>query len=95
MNVNVSDRQYELARVADAIICIYSMATTISRCDYAIKKNGVDSANHDIQITKLIVRQASKRAIKNIEIVEDPSISEINLIQDIATTVCGKEEAEK
>jgi len=87
----IIDRQHELIKMANAIIDIYSMTATLSRCNYVIQNNGIDSATHDIQITKYFVHKSSKRASKNIEVAANPSITELKLINEISKSVCDNQ----
>lgn len=82
-----SDRQYELVRVANAAIDIYSMAAVLSRCTYVIQNDGADAAKHDQKIAQLFVRQAYKRATANLNEASNPSVTGMRLIEEIATDV--------
>uniref|UniRef100_A0A914HE95 Very long-chain specific acyl-CoA dehydrogenase, mitochondrial n=1 Tax=Globodera rostochiensis TaxID=31243 RepID=A0A914HE95_GLORO len=81
---DVIDRQYELIRVANAAIDIYSMAVVLSRCNYAIERNGPENSQHDQFITNLFCRQAYKRVKNNLKEAKTPSETELLLIEQIA-----------
>uniref|UniRef100_A0A915N771 Very long-chain specific acyl-CoA dehydrogenase, mitochondrial n=1 Tax=Meloidogyne javanica TaxID=6303 RepID=A0A915N771_MELJA len=84
---NIIERQYELIRVANAAIDIYSMAVVLSRCNYAQEKTGGCSA-HDQKIANLFCRQAAKRVNANLDEAMGPSEREMDLIAQIAGNVC-------
>ena len=50
----VADRQYELTRVADAAIDIYSILAVLSRVTYSLNHNA-SSAGHESDIAKYFV----------------------------------------
>uniref|UniRef100_A0A915DUG1 Acyl-CoA dehydrogenase/oxidase C-terminal domain-containing protein n=1 Tax=Ditylenchus dipsaci TaxID=166011 RepID=A0A915DUG1_9BILA len=87
----IVDRQYELLRVANAAIDIYSMVAVLSRASYAISKKGDGSALHDQQIAQLFVKQASKRALENLREAAAPSVTGTRLIEEIAVSVCDNQ----
>ncbi|VDM66929.1 unnamed protein product [Strongylus vulgaris] len=80
-------RQYELIRVADAAIDIYSMIATLSRCTNSCKKN-VASAAYEKEIAVYFCDIASRRSLNNLREAGGSHESEIRLISSIASTVC-------
>ncbi|KAI1719984.1 acyl-CoA dehydrogenase, middle domain-containing protein [Ditylenchus destructor] len=84
----IIERQYELIRVANAAIDIYSMVAVLSRASYVIAKSGLEQSTHDQQIAQLFVRQASKRAMANLKEAATPSVTGTRLIGEIAKSVC-------
>ncbi|EYC19538.1 hypothetical protein Y032_0024g922 [Ancylostoma ceylanicum] len=83
----VIDRQYELIRVADAAIDIYSMIATLSRCTNSCKKNA-SSAAHEREIATYFCNIASRRALNNLKEAGGGYEKDIKLIASIATAVC-------
>ncbi|KAL3116801.1 hypothetical protein niasHT_001873 [Heterodera trifolii] len=81
---DVVDRQYELIRIANAAIDIYSMAAVLSRCNFAIERSGADNTQHDQHITNLFCRQAFKRTKHNLKEAKTPSETELSLIGRIS-----------
>jgi len=86
----IIDRQYEVIRVANAAIDIYSMVAVLSRCSYALEK-GIDSSPHEKQIVELFIRQASKRALANLTQAATPSETEMKIIKGLSEEVCNNE----
>ncbi|KAH7722958.1 Protein ACDH-12 a [Aphelenchoides avenae] len=84
----IVDRQYELIRVANAAIDIYSMAAVLSRASYVLEKG---DAPHDLEIAQLFASQASKRALENLKVAKSPSDTQIKLISGIANAVSRNE----
>jgi very long chain acyl-CoA dehydrogenase len=85
----IIDRQYELIRVANALIDIYSMAAVISRCGYVLQKDS--NSTHDLEITKLFVAQASKRALENLKEASNAKETEMRQISNIAQSICANQ----
>uniref|UniRef100_A0A7E5A176 Very long-chain specific acyl-CoA dehydrogenase, mitochondrial n=1 Tax=Panagrellus redivivus TaxID=6233 RepID=A0A7E5A176_PANRE len=82
----IIDRQYELTRVADAAIDIYSMVCVLSRATYVLnKQNG--NAPHDKKIVELFTRQAVRRVRANLARASAGDDKEVGLIHDIATEI--------
>lgn len=79
------DRQYELVRLANAAIDIYSMVAVLSRCSLALEKGNAD---HEQKIAQLFLRQASKRIFVNINEAGCPSVTSMRLIEQISQSVC-------
>jgi hypothetical protein len=67
------------------------MAATLSRCNFVIQNDGPEAAKHDILITKLLMQQTSRKVLDNLETAKNISSSELDLINDIATTVCDNQ----
>uniref|UniRef100_A0A915EDI9 Acyl-CoA dehydrogenase/oxidase C-terminal domain-containing protein n=1 Tax=Ditylenchus dipsaci TaxID=166011 RepID=A0A915EDI9_9BILA len=87
----ITDRQYELLRVANAAIDIYSMVAVLSRASYAIANNSSGNVLHDQQIAQLFVGQASKRALASLKETDGSNTNETDLIGKIAVAVCDKQ----
>lgn len=85
----IIDRQYELIRLANAAIDIYSMVSVLSRCSFALEKG---NATYEQQIAQLFLRQASKRVFANIEEACCPSVTGMRLIEQISQNACDNSE---
>lgn len=83
----IIDRQYELVRVADAAIDIYSMIATLSRCTHSCQKN-TSSAAHERDVANYFCSIASRRAMQNLKEAAGGNEKNIELISSIAATVC-------
>lgn len=83
----IIDRQYELIRVADATIDIYSMIATLSRCTYSCKR---DTANamHEREVANYFCSLASRRAMRNLSEAGGGGEKDVQLISSIAVAVC-------
>uniref|UniRef100_A0A1I7WRI3 Very long-chain specific acyl-CoA dehydrogenase, mitochondrial n=1 Tax=Heterorhabditis bacteriophora TaxID=37862 RepID=A0A1I7WRI3_HETBA len=81
------NRQFELIRVADAAIDIYSMIAVLSRCSHSCNKK-VESATHETDIAKFYVDIASRRTMDNLKQASSNCEKQINLITTIAKDVC-------
>ncbi|KAK0412275.1 hypothetical protein QR680_006126 [Steinernema hermaphroditum] len=84
---NIIERQFEVTRVANAAIDIYSMVAVLSRCTRTLNSTDGDS-NHEKQIAELFVRQASRRAVKQLKETDGATLSNLSLITSIAKDVC-------
>ncbi|KAK0393344.1 hypothetical protein QR680_000161 [Steinernema hermaphroditum] len=84
---NIIDRQYEVSRVAQAAIDIYSMIAVLSRCTRTLNSAGGDQ-NHEQQIAELFVRQASRRAIEQLKEADGATLDDLPYITSIAKDVC-------
>ncbi|KAK6047407.1 acyl-CoA dehydrogenase family member 9 [Cooperia oncophora] len=93
----IVDRQYELIRVADAAIDIYSMIATLSRIRRSryfqvhslMQKNNAASASHERDIANYICSTASRRTMDNLKQAANGNEYDVNLITSIATAVCN------
>ncbi|KAK5978148.1 Very long-chain specific acyl-CoA dehydrogenase [Trichostrongylus colubriformis] len=83
----IVDRQYELIRVADAAIDIYSMIATLSRCTHSCN-NKAASAPHEKDIANYFCSIASRRTLSNLKEAANGNEYDVNLITSIATAVC-------
>ncbi|KAK6733561.1 hypothetical protein RB195_017359 [Necator americanus] len=81
----IIDRQYELIRVADAAIDIYSMIATLSRCTNSCKKNAA-SAAHEKEIATFFCSVASRRTMRNLKEAAGSNENDIKLVASIAKT---------
>ncbi|XP_058123772.1 very long-chain specific acyl-CoA dehydrogenase, mitochondrial-like [Anopheles ziemanni] len=61
----IVERQFQLARVADCVIDIYTMATVLSRATRSSKK-GLPSAQHELVMAQLWCQEASNRVHRNL-----------------------------
>uniref|UniRef100_A0A1I7YGC3 Very long-chain specific acyl-CoA dehydrogenase, mitochondrial n=1 Tax=Steinernema glaseri TaxID=37863 RepID=A0A1I7YGC3_9BILA len=84
---DIIDRQYEVIRVANAAIDIYSMIAVLSRCTRTLNSAGGDP-NHEKQIAELYIRQASRRAIEQLKQADGANIDDLPFITNIAKDVC-------
>lgn len=80
------DRQYELIRVANAAIDIYSVVAVLSRATYALNKNQ-EAAAHDLQVAQLFTRNASKRIQRSLSEASKPNEKDLSQIESIARQV--------
>ncbi|XP_049288134.1 very long-chain specific acyl-CoA dehydrogenase, mitochondrial-like [Anopheles funestus] len=71
----ITERQFQLARVADCAIDIYSMATVLSRATRAIKLN-LPSAQQELLMTQIWCKEASDRVQRNINRIQSVSFKE-------------------
>ncbi|PAV63026.1 hypothetical protein WR25_09069 isoform C [Diploscapter pachys] len=84
----IIDRQYELARVANAFINIYAMAVTLSRCTYS-HKHKLSSAGHETKIANYFVEIASRDAMSALKVAQNGHDAEQALIGSVAKEVLG------
>ncbi|PAV74321.1 hypothetical protein WR25_13830 isoform B [Diploscapter pachys] len=82
----IIDRQYELARVANAFINIYAMAVTLSRCTYS-HKHKLSSAEHETKIANYFVEIASRDAMSALKVAQNGHDAEQALIGSVAKEV--------
>uniref|UniRef100_A0A182NB72 Very long-chain specific acyl-CoA dehydrogenase, mitochondrial n=1 Tax=Anopheles dirus TaxID=7168 RepID=A0A182NB72_9DIPT len=61
----IVERQFQLARVADCAIDIYTMAAVLSRASRAVRK-GLPSARQELLMTQIWCQEASVRVQRNI-----------------------------
>uniref|UniRef100_A0A182MJ79 Very long-chain specific acyl-CoA dehydrogenase, mitochondrial n=1 Tax=Anopheles culicifacies TaxID=139723 RepID=A0A182MJ79_9DIPT len=71
----IPERQFQLARVADCAIDIYSMATVLSRATRAAKLN-LPSAEQELLMTQIWCKEASDRVHRNIKRIHSASYKE-------------------
>jgi len=82
----VVDRQYELVRLANAAIDIYSTVCVLSRATYALNKDA-NAAKHDLEISQLFSRSASNRIQNNLKEAANPNEKDLKHIETIARQV--------
>jgi len=82
----IIDRQYELVRVADAAIDIYSIVCVLSRATYALNKDK-NAAKHDLEVAQLFARTASKRIQDNLKEAANPNSKDLKQIEGIARQI--------
>ncbi|KHN86962.1 Very long-chain specific acyl-CoA dehydrogenase, mitochondrial [Toxocara canis] len=82
----IIDRQWELIRMADAAIDIYSMVVVLAR--YTRTANSKLGSAHEENIANLFCSQASKRAMATIQDVQMASEKEIKIIGSVAADIC-------
>ncbi|CAD5216532.1 unnamed protein product [Bursaphelenchus xylophilus] len=85
----IIDRQYELIRLADAAIDIYSNMAVLSRASYVLNQD--KDATHDLKIAQLYSQNASRRIQKNLKEASSVGSNELNLISTIAKQVTDNE----
>ncbi|XP_061519104.1 very long-chain specific acyl-CoA dehydrogenase, mitochondrial-like [Anopheles gambiae] len=71
----IAERQFQLARVADCAIFIYSMATVLSRASRAVKLN-LPSAEQELLMAQIWCKEASDRVQQNIHRIQSKSFKE-------------------
>uniref|UniRef100_A0A182TA73 ACAD9/ACADV-like C-terminal domain-containing protein n=1 Tax=Anopheles maculatus TaxID=74869 RepID=A0A182TA73_9DIPT len=71
----ITERQFQLARVADCAIDIYSMATVLSRATRAGRLN-LPSAEQELLMTQIWCKEASERVHRNINRIRSDSFKE-------------------
>ncbi|XP_049318501.1 very long-chain specific acyl-CoA dehydrogenase, mitochondrial [Bactrocera dorsalis] len=87
---NIINEQYILKRLSNAAIDIYSMVVTLSRASRAIKLN-LPTAQHELNMTKVLCIQASNRCMDNLRNTSAESELEmIDVMEEIAREVCNK-----
>ncbi|XP_058062012.1 very long-chain specific acyl-CoA dehydrogenase, mitochondrial-like isoform X2 [Anopheles bellator] len=69
----IIERQFQLARIADSMIDIYTMAVVLSRATRAIQK-GLPSAAQEVLMTQIWCQEASSRVRANISRIHSPSV---------------------
>ncbi|CAD6192164.1 unnamed protein product [Caenorhabditis auriculariae] len=84
----IIDRQYELIRVADAAIDIYSSVAVLSRCTRSIKEKS-SSAAFETDIANFYVQTASKRAADALKEAASPDATSLSLIPKISKAICS------
>ncbi|KAI6184255.1 hypothetical protein M3Y97_00576400 [Aphelenchoides bicaudatus] len=82
----IIDRQYELIRVANAAIDIYSIAAVLSRATYALSQNQ-EAAKHDLEVAQLFTRSATKRIQRSLSEASNPNEKDLKQIETIASQV--------
>lgn len=65
-NKNIVDRQWELNRLADAVIDIYAMTVTLSRATKSLNQK-LESSEHEILMTNAFCIEASDRVRVNLK----------------------------
>lgn len=85
---NIIHEQYILKRLANAAIDIYAMVVTLSRSSRAIELN-LPTAQHEVNLTKALCLQASKRCKDNLRNTES-ELELLNVIGEIAKEVNNK-----
>ncbi|XP_053662485.1 very long-chain specific acyl-CoA dehydrogenase, mitochondrial-like [Anopheles marshallii] len=71
----IAERQFQLARVADCAIDIYSMATVLSRATRAVKAN-LPSAEQELLMAQIWCKEASDRVHRNINRIQSAAFQE-------------------
>jgi very long chain acyl-CoA dehydrogenase len=82
----ITGRQYELIRIANAAIDIYSIAAVLSRATYALNKSE-ESAKHDLEVAQLFTSSASKRIQDNLKEAYNPDSKDLEQTVTIARQV--------
>ncbi|CAD5212393.1 unnamed protein product [Bursaphelenchus okinawaensis] len=85
----IVERQYELTRLADAAIDIYSTIAVLSRASYVLNKHS--DAKIDLQIAQLFSQNASIRIQRNLKDAAAASSNKLGLIADISKQVTENE----
>ncbi|TMS33817.1 hypothetical protein L596_001509 [Steinernema carpocapsae] len=84
---NIIERQYEVTRVANAAIDIYSMIAVLSRCTRTLNSAG-GNGEHEQQIAELFVEQAARRAIDQLKEADGATLDDVPRIESIADAIC-------
>uniref|UniRef100_A0A182X4Z7 Very long-chain specific acyl-CoA dehydrogenase, mitochondrial n=1 Tax=Anopheles quadriannulatus TaxID=34691 RepID=A0A182X4Z7_ANOQN len=71
----IVERQFQLARVADSAIDIYTMAAVLSRATRASQR-GLPSASHELLMAQIWCQEASSRVQRNISRIHSGSFKE-------------------
>nr|XP_040237039.2 very long-chain specific acyl-CoA dehydrogenase, mitochondrial-like [Anopheles coluzzii] len=71
----IVERQFQLARVADSAIDIYTMAAVLSRATRASQR-GLASASHELLMAQIWCQEASSRVQRNINRIHSGSFKE-------------------
>lgn len=71
----ITERQFQLARVADSAIDIYAMATTLSRASRAVRL-GLPSAEQEVLMTQIWCKEANDRVHRNINRIHSGAFQE-------------------
>lgn len=71
----IVERQFQLARVADSAIDIYTMAAVLSRATRASQR-GLASASHELLMAQIWCQEASSRVQRNINRIHSGSFAE-------------------
>uniref|UniRef100_A0A4Y0BH69 Uncharacterized protein n=1 Tax=Anopheles funestus TaxID=62324 RepID=A0A4Y0BH69_ANOFN len=71
----IVERQFQLARVADSAIDIYTMAAVLSRASRSAKK-GLPSAGHELLMAQIWCQEASSRVQRNINRIHSSTYKE-------------------
>ncbi|KAI6196689.1 hypothetical protein M3Y94_01138400 [Aphelenchoides besseyi] len=79
----IIDRQYELIRIADAAIEIYSLVAVLSRASYALNKD-VDAAQSDLMIAQLYARRSSTRIQRYLNDIANLNNDDLKKIEKIS-----------
>ncbi|XP_019528393.3 very long-chain specific acyl-CoA dehydrogenase, mitochondrial [Aedes albopictus] len=86
---NIVERQFLLARVADAAIDIYTMACVLSRASRAVRK-GLPSAEHELLMTQAWCTEANYRVQQNIQRIHSGVFNEnYQRMAKIASNICS------
>ena len=86
---DVIHQQFLLNRVAECAIDIYVSVCVLSRCQQSLEQ-GLDSAHHEEQMTKLWCSESQRRISKNLSLLTDPSsLSDFNSMRLISEAVCA------
>ncbi|XP_050077287.1 very long-chain specific acyl-CoA dehydrogenase, mitochondrial-like [Anopheles maculipalpis] len=71
----ITERQFQLARVADCTIDIYSMVTVLSRATRAVRLN-LPSAEQELLMAQIWCKEASDRVHRNINRIQSDAFKE-------------------
>lgn len=87
-NKDIIHEQFLLNRLANAAIDIFIMAVTLSRTTRSIEKN-FSSAEHEINLTKLICTEAHERIVTNLSALRlSNKLKDYDTMKKIAAIIC-------
>uniref|UniRef100_A0AAG5DDE9 Very long chain acyl-CoA dehydrogenase n=1 Tax=Anopheles atroparvus TaxID=41427 RepID=A0AAG5DDE9_ANOAO len=71
----ITERQFQLARVADCAIDIYAMVSILSRASRAVRLS-LPSANQEVLMTQIWCKEASNRVQRNVHRIDSVAFNE-------------------
>jgi len=85
---HIVNEQFLLNRLANATIDIYASTCVLSRCSKSLSE-GLDSARHEEQMTKVWCSEAHTRIMQNLDILKNPvALENFKTMADISKNVC-------
>jgi len=85
---HIVNEQFLLKRLADATIDIYACTCVLSRCSKSLNE-GLDSARHEEQMTKVWCNEAASRIQDNLDMLKNPTaLANFKTMAEISKGVC-------
>ena len=78
---NIIGKQFAIKRLAEIMIELFVMASTLSRVQASIEANGVDKASREIDILRMFTREARVRMKQNFRRIDN---NDDELLKDLA-----------